>query len=96
MPFTEYGVALRVDPSQALFYSSLTLLILITGFFTVPVAILAYVQSGNFLNAKSTMERFSRQTGGSYDDQTQRILNSGIKDDTRIIYDTNLTSGSFS
>jgi hypothetical protein len=34
--------------------------------------------------------------GGSHEDQQIRALNSGIKNDKRIIYDTNFNPGSFS
>jgi hypothetical protein len=38
----------------------------------------------------------SRSGGGNQEDQKIRTLNSGIKNDKRIIYDTNFNAGSFS
>ena len=54
----------------------------ITGFFSLPLMFLLYVQSKNFLAGKTTMERFGRV--GAENDRETRMLNSGINDDTQI------------
>ena len=48
----------------------------------VPVGLLVFVQSTNFLAGRTTMERFSRSTGDV--DQNTKIMNSGIKDDIQV------------
>ena len=45
----------------------------------IPVGLLVFVQSTNFLAGRTTMERFSRSAGDI--DQNTKIMNSGIKDD---------------
>ena len=67
--------------------------ILVSGLFFVPVLWLSIVQVGNFINNKTTMERFSRSNQG--DDSTIKILNSGIRNDDRIILDCYRSLGSF-
>ena len=49
--------------SAGLFYPMVGILILVTGFFLVPVGLLVFVQSTNFLAGRTTMERFSRSAG---------------------------------
>lgn len=92
--YTGYGLKLPVV-SEPLFYCGLVLQICLSGLFLVPVTILVYVQTGNFINGKTTMERFSRAAYNT-EDQTYRAMNSGITDDRRIIIETNLNMGSLS
>ena len=68
--------------SAGLFYPMVSILILVTGFFLVPVGLLVFVQSTNFLAGRTTMERFSRSAGDV--DQNTKIMNSGIKDDIQV------------
>ena len=64
-----YGTATpfvpKIDGLQVdwLFYILVSLLILVTGFFLVPLGLLLYVQTRNFLIGRTTMERFSRSAG---------------------------------
>ena len=51
-------------------------------FFILPLYLLLYVHSKNFLNGKTTMERFGRV--GNECDRETRIMNSGIRNDTQI------------
>jgi len=53
----------------------------------VPVLWLFLIQTLNLLSNKTTMERYSRTTP-SMDDLKDRVINSGIRDDMRIIIDT--------
>ena len=48
----------------------------------IPVGLLVFVQSTNFLAGRTTMERFSRSAGDV--DQNTKIMNSGIKDDIQV------------
>lgn len=66
---------------------------MVSGLFFVPVLWLSIVQTGNFFNNKTTMERFSRANAG--EDQKMKMLNSGIRSDDRIIVDTFRSLGSF-
>lgn len=59
----------------------------------MPVLWLGIVQTGNFMNNKTTMERFSRAAQG--EDSSIKILNSGIRNDDRIIVDSYRSIGSF-
>ena len=60
----------------------MVLLICLTGFFLLPLLLLVFVQTNNFLQGKSTMERLGR-VGNDHDRET-RIINSGIRQDTQI------------
>jgi len=60
----------------------------------VPVLWLSIVQVGNFMNNRTTMERFAR--GGQGEDSSIKIINSGIRNDARIIVDSYRAIGSFS
>jgi hypothetical protein len=55
--------------------------------FFAPVFWLTCVQIGNFLANKTTIERYSRSTPSPEENQ-QRLLNSGITNDRRVIIDT--------
>jgi hypothetical protein len=48
---------------------------------------LAIVQFGNFAQNKTTMERYARQQKMSEEDQQNKIVNSGLKNDPRIMID---------
>ena len=48
-------------------------------FFLAPVALLAFVQSMNFVHGRTTIERFGKSSVDN--DYEARILNSGIKGD---------------
>ena len=66
--------------SYAFNLSFLSALLLISGFFAIPLTVLLYVQSKNFWSGKTTMERYGR--AGHDTDTESRILNSGIRNDT--------------
>lgn len=66
--------------SNAFNLSFLSALLVVSGFFAIPLTVLLYVQSKNFLSGKTTMERYGR-AGHDADTET-RILNSGIRNDT--------------
>ena len=72
-----------------LFFPLVSVLILVTGFFLAPLAILLYVQLRNFILGRTTMERFSRSSGDA--DQNTKIMNSGIRNDI-MVYRPTLTS----
>ena len=57
-------------------------LIVVTGAFCVPLLILLYVQTLNFMSGKTTMERFGRSRDDS--GQPMRMLNNGIQGDAQI------------
>lgn len=66
------------------FYFLTSGVVIITGFFLIPLLILVYVQVGNFCAGKTMLERYSRSGQGS-DNITQRLLNSGIRHDALIL-----------
>lgn len=84
---------ISLQVSAYLFYVLLSVQIFVSGLFFVPVLWLSIVQVGNFMNNKTTMERFSRSNQG--DDSTIKLLNSGIHNDDRIIRDCYRSMGSF-
>jgi len=94
--FSPYGTALGFEPSKSVFVIFDVILILVTLCFLFPVGFLVYIQTINLAGGKTTNERMSRSAGASHEDQQIRVLNSGIKNDKRIIYDSNFSSGSFS
>ena len=60
---------------------------MICGLFFVPVTWLCLIQTGNFTNNKTTMERFTKVS--QFDDEKKiKLVYSGIKDDNRIIIDS--------
>jgi hypothetical protein len=69
------------------FFSLLSVQILVAGAFLIPVSMLAIVQFGNFAQNKTTMERYARQQKMSEEDQQNKIVNSGLKNDPRIMID---------
>lgn len=66
------------------FYFLTSGVVIITGFFLIPLLILVYVQTGNFCAGKTMLERYSRSAHGT-DNITQRLLNSGIRNDALIL-----------
>ena len=68
--------------SDAFVLSFLGLVVSVMIFFILPLHLLLYVHSKNFLHGKTTMERFGRV--GNENDRETRIINSGITDDTQI------------
>jgi len=94
--FSPYGIALGFETSKSVFVIFDVILILVTLSFLFPVGFLVYIQTINLAGGKTTNERMSRSAGASHEDQHIRVLNSGIKNDKRIIYDSNFSSGSFS
>lgn len=60
------------------------IVVLITGFFLIPVLILLYVQLGNYCAGKTMLERYSRGANNQ-DDVMQKLINSGIRNDSRIL-----------
>lgn len=69
------------------FISLLSIEILTVGSFFVPVLLLCFVQSQNFARNKTTIERFARQQILTEEDIQNRVVNSGIDEDQRIILD---------
>ena len=56
----------------------MVLLLCLTGFFTLPLGILVYIHTKNFIAGKTTMERYGK---GGIDEMETRIMNSGIHND---------------
>ena len=96
----DYGTATPLIPQieslqvAGLFYTLVSILILVTGFFLAPLGLLFYVQIRNFMKGKTTMERFARSHGDS--DQNTRIMNSGIRNDIQVYRMSNRLSSSVS
>lgn len=67
----------------------ITLNVLICTLFTLPVFVLFCVQTKNMCSNRTTMERLSKSGAATaVGDQKLRLINSGLKDDKRIIVDT--------
>lgn len=69
---------------DTIFYCLTAISTIITGFFLIPVMILLYVQLGNYCAGKTMLERYSR-SAQNQEDALQKLLNSGIKNDSRIL-----------
>ena len=69
------------------FFIMVSLQIIVSTFFFFPVMWLSCVQTGNILTNKTTIERYSRSQP-SPDDQQLRLINSGIRNDKRVIIDS--------
>ena len=80
------------------YMAMITVNVLICGLFTLPVFVLFCVQTKNVLSNRTTMERLSKSGAGTaVGDQKLRLINSGLKNDKRIIADTyRRQKGSFS
>ena len=74
-------------PSWA-FFVMIGVQFIVAALFFIPVLWLCLIQSGNFANNKTTMERFTRQPAQVSDEDLQvKMINSGIINDHRVIVD---------
>ena len=62
--------------NEALILPFMVIVILLSGFFILPLMLLVSVHSKNFYFGKTTIERFGRV--GADNDRETRIMNSGI------------------
>ena len=82
-----------LENSSAFNISLMVLLLCCTGFFILPLGILVYVHTRNFIEGKTTMERYGR--GGLDQDTETRVMNSGINKDYQVYRQINSRTSSY-